>query len=742
MKDTKSAAYYIENLTLNAWLFYIFPYFLKNKMEALKGLKQIYYFNNSSVGLILANGTLYFTQVRLVKAFSSRADIRNREGKLIWMEIDTDAEKVQDGLMNNPRFQNIREHYGKTHRILLFLYRCVFFHDVTNKLNKTLLLGPIFLIRVIENLESSNDQNKSPDRSINFFMQRRTWSVALEPFARKKRITIIPTGGTRLYLKKFLLLLNRVKSIIKQLMYTAMVIKYKVVQIISFKKMDSTSNTRDTVKQKVIEEGGAKPRLMVEYYGQLNLDSPELRSDLFFLQESHLSPRDILFYFNLPRDPVTDKMLAEVKRHEISAIAINSRATATPDIAVFKHKRDNSDKERFTYGYEGKDDIYTQKWLNQYVKSYQEKYDFWVDFVTRNNIKMHVSWNKTAPEYYVILDALHDTGGVGTAYQRSFEHFPMLWTYTTANVVFGSSQWGAHLKSDKHSIIPYYVTVGYLGDHRFSLLKKQASDVRDYLKSHGADRIMAYFDESFSDKVIQKSTVEYYQYLLNKVLECPWFGLILKPKKSKALRFNLKPIQELLYSVEQTGRCFVFDSSAGELQGSCPPAAASLGADVAVHGHFFAAAAGVEAAMAGTPTLFLDREGMPHSPLYRLGDQVIFKNIDSLWKACAEHWHSPGGIPGFGNWSGVLDEIDPFRDGRAAERMGTYLEWLMEGFKAGLPRETVLADAAERYGKLWGKDKILSVNSSQNEECIRSLQKENADVEEEHQPRTMDSTLS
>ena len=43
--------------------------------------------------------------------------------------------------------------------------------------------------------------------------------------------------------------------------------------------------------------------------------------------------------------------------------------------------------------------------------------------------------------------------------------------------------------------------------------------------------------------------------------------------------------------------------------------------------------------------------------------------------------------------------------------MGTYLEWLMEGFKAGLPRETVLADAAERYSKIWGKDKILSVNS-------------------------------
>ena len=28
-----------------------------------------------------------------------------------------------------------------------------------------------------------------------------------------------------------------------------------------------------------------------------------------------------------------------------------------------------------------------------------------------------------------------------------------------------------------------------------------------------------------------------------------------------------------------------------------------------------------------------------------------------------------------------MDMLDPFRDGCAAERMGTYLKWLMEGFK-------------------------------------------------------------
>jgi len=58
----------------------------------------------------------------------------------------------------------------------------------------------------------------------------------------------------------------------------------------------------------------------------------------------------------------------------------------------------------------------------------------------------------------------------------------------------------------------------------------------------------------------------------------------------------------------------------------------------------------------------------------------------------------------------MLDELDPFRDGRAAERMGTYISWLLEGFRAGFDRETVMADAAERYGARWGKDKVTSIN--------------------------------
>jgi hypothetical protein len=130
-----------------------------------------------------------------------------------------------------------------------------------------------------------------------------------------------------------------------------------------------------------------------------------------------------------------------------------------------------------------------------------------------------------------------------------------------------------------------------------------------------------------------------------------------------------------------------------------------------IHGHLCAATAGAESALAGVPTLCMDREGWALSPLYRLGvGRVVFTDWGRLWNACLEHWNRPGGVPGLGDWSPLLDELDPFRDGRAAERMGTYLQWLLEGFNACLYRDTVLADAAQRYAATWGKEKVSHVN--------------------------------
>ena len=39
--------------------------------------------------------------------------------------------------------------------------------------------------------------------------------------------------------------------------------------------------------------------------------------------------------------------------------------------------------------------------------------------------------------------------------------------------------------------------------------------------------------------------------------------------------------------------------------------------------------------------------------------------------------------------------------------MGNYLHWLVQGFEEGLERDAVMANAAEKYRKQWGNDKVL-----------------------------------
>ena len=63
----------------------------------------------------------------------------------------------------------------------------------------------------------------------------------------------------------------------------------------------------------------------------------------------------------------------------------------------------------------------------------------------------------------------------------------------------------------------------------------------------------------------------------------------------------------------------------------------------------------------------------------------------------------------FGNWTDIIDTLDPFRDGKAAYRIGSYINWLIEGYEQGLGKEIIMADAAERYCKEWGTDKVISI---------------------------------
>jgi len=679
--------YFIEKLTIYSWVFTIFPYLLGTSKKGL----QLYYIDASLSGLWLGR-----LMAKSIKAEIKRLDFtffnaRDREGEALWWKcMYEDLSDLLSFFYDLPEFQEIIKKYEEKEKLRLFLIKRMFYFSNSSSLR----LLHILLVMRFAALKVEDEGGKTVD--IFLSSSQRPWVTQFGQWAQKRSINIIPMKTASFSIKAMLMKWGWLKGSIKQAMYSWMKIKYGM----------RTGSTRSKVSL-VKDES---PKTAVEFYGYLNLDFPESYSDLFFCHQSKVLNKDILIYFQHPTIPATDEALDQIQKHGMSAVAINSRATLTSRIPLFEpHSVARPPTE------EG--GSFFTKDLRRGVAEYNQQRVYWLDFFTRYKIKIHVTWFRFLSGIYPMTDALKSAGGISAVYQRSFESNARFDTVTAPDVFFGFSRFGAHLENDTASIIPYYVVTGYLGDYRFPLLRKQANEIRKVLQSHGARKILAYCDDESVVKdprwdLGPETTQENYGYLLKKVIDTPWLGLVLKPKVFKTLYQRLGPVSQLLDRAQETGRCYIFEK--GGHFTSNTPATAALAADIAI-GYLFSGTACVETALAGTTTLLMDREGCPQNPLYKLGlNKVIFKDWNDLWGACLDHWNNLG-IPGFGDWTPMIEEMDPFRDGRAAERMATYLEWLMEGLKANLPREVVLADAAERYTKIWGKDKVFSVNCGRSQ---------------------------
>ncbi len=442
------------------------------------------------------------------------------------------------------------------------------------------------------------------------------------------------------------------------------------------------------------------PRLAAEYIGQLNLDRPELQSDLFFWQASPLRKRGALLLFQAVSDPLRGAHLEELRAHGLDGLAVAPAAAADPSLPVFSPRSAAVEPAR-----ERPPADALERWLARAARDYRDQRAFWRELFERHGVRLFAGWYTHDPAHAAMADALRDLGGVHAVYQRSYEGLPS-WTTTAATDV--QFAWGRHTAgapAPDGAGPAYTVATGFLGDHRFAALKPQARELRARLEKAGARRVIALFDEnSLGDHrwhVGHDRLKLAYRFILEKVLSDDRLGLIVKPKIARTLRSRLAPLDSLLAEAERTGRCFVFEG--GAIHSSHPPAAAALAADVAVHAYLVAGSAAAEAALAGVPTLLLDHDGFAISPLYKLGlGRVVFKEWDPLWRALQEHWSRPDGVPGFGDWSELLPDLDPFRDGRAAERMGGFLDKTLAALEGGATREEAMARAADAYAREWG----------------------------------------
>jgi len=115
-----------------------------------------------------------------------------------------------------------------------------------------------------------------------------------------------------------------------------------------------------------------------------------------------------------------------------------------------------------------------------------------------------------------------------------------------------------------------------------------------------------------------------------------------------------------------------------------------------------------ESYLSGAKSLFLDLEGYNSYAEYKTGKDVLvfdsikdmLQNIDGIRK---------NGGPGshVNLMEDIVRQKDPYRDGRASQRICCYIQWLLESFCRGEDRSQAISRANSLYRERWGADKVI-----------------------------------
>jgi hypothetical protein len=229
-------------------------------------------------------------------------------------------------------------------------------------------------------------------------------------------------------------------------------------------------------------------------------------------------------------------------------------------------------------------------------------------------------------------------------------------------------------------------------------LEKGREEVQS-IKNHGARFILALFDNSFP-------LPNFYRFFLQWLVDDPTLGLLIKSKGKCWDIIKKDGLECLVEQALKTGRLYVLDPAAS-------PQDAGLLADFSVGTNSVSAIA--VAAMQGARVLYLDYDKQDdqedlktYATFHSLGpNRCVFYDPESLKKSVLEHINNPESNPCLGDASPILDQLDPFRDGKASQRIGEYVTWYLEGLDQSLSKESAIRNATAKYANKWGAGKVI-----------------------------------
>lgn len=187
----------------------------------------------------------------------------------------------------------------------------------------------------------------------------------------------------------------------------------------------------------------------------------------------------------------------------------------------------------------------------------------------------------------------------------------------------------------------------------FKEVKDSSVKLREKILRNGVKFIICFFDENSSDNrlcpISNKQTTEIYRYLIEKLLEDETLGLIFKPKFPKTIYKRISSISNLIQKAKDTGRCVFIDR--GEWVSEQFPAEVAQPADLCI-GYLLSGTTVLESFLSGTPSVFIDLEGLYSNQIYKWGKgKVVFDDLNELFSVIDDYRRNPQKKQGFGDLS-------------------------------------------------------------------------------------------
>jgi hypothetical protein len=315
---------------------------------------------------------------------------------------------------------------------------------------------------------------------------------------------------------------------------------------------------------------------------------------------------------------------------------------------------------------------------------------FYKDLFLSNNVGVVVHSIASANNFIANL-ALSEVGGIAIDAERS-----IFFDYCT--YIHNSP---CHVRFVTGAYSAGQIPEATFGQHtlKCGALGNSSEGVRvEEMDLHKKDgrTVIALFDEIPNDVFFGDSVEAFYRAALDLASSNGRFFLLIKTKKPHVLE-KLPDIKKEIAQLSLEGKCLFLDwkmtvrtaSSHADLVMSLPSTAV------------------FEAVMSGAPTVVFNPMRTGSSLFYKNNglNRRIFEDSESMVAAIKAF--ADGKKRKIGDCSDIVSEIDSFRDGLGAERVGGYLKECLEGFDREMSREEIIEKANESYALKWGTTKTI-----------------------------------